>query len=118
MRLPGRQLERRVEQLPDQPVGGARQVPVHRCVRHPGRGVRQDPGNAEASNGFKPFISGSQGTSFPLEAIWKGQVAGLNSEYHAGYYYANADTKDMLKNANGNYTASRQKPYRMYSSNS
>ena len=78
----------------------------------------KNPGNAEASNGFKPFISGSQGTSFPIEAIWKGQIQGLNSEYHAGYYYANADTKDMLKDADGNYAASSKKHYRMYSSNS
>ena len=77
----------------------------------------KNPGNAEASNGFKPFISGSQGTSFPIEAIWKGQVAGLNAEYHVGYYYANADTKDMLKDADGNVGASSQKLYRMYSSN-
>lgn len=77
----------------------------------------KNPGNAEASNGFKPFISGSQGTSFPIEAIWKGQIGGLSSEYHAGYYYANADTKDMLKDADGNYAASSQKPYRMYSGN-
>lgn len=78
----------------------------------------KNPGNAEMSNGFKPFISGSQGTSFPVEAVWKGHIDGLSSEYHVGYYYSNANTRDMLKDEDGNFAADSSKPYKMYSTDS
>ncbi|WP_236207221.1 carbohydrate porin [Pseudomonas tohonis] len=57
------------------------------------------PGNAEPSNGFKPFISGSQGTTFPFEVIWKGRLNDLAAEYHAGYYYGKLDTQETYKDA-------------------
>ncbi|WP_226506169.1 carbohydrate porin [Pseudomonas sp. MWU16-30317] len=78
----------------------------------------KNPGNAEYSNGFKPFIAGSQGTSFPIEAVWFGRVNDLSSEYHLGYYYSDVDGRDMLKDANGNDAARSGQPYKKYSDNS
>lgn len=78
----------------------------------------KNPGNAEVSNGFKPFIAGSIGTSFPVEAVWKGRINDLSSEYHLGYYYSDVDGRDPLKDANGNPAALSGQPYRKYSDNS
>lgn len=78
----------------------------------------KNPGNAEVSNGFKPFIAGSIGTSFPVEAVWKGRINDLSSEYHLGYYYSDVDGRDPLKDANGNPAALSGLPYRKYSDNS
>ncbi|WP_409284648.1 carbohydrate porin [Pseudomonas protegens] len=78
----------------------------------------KNPGNAEVSNGFKPFIAGSIGTSFPVEVVWKGRINDLSSEYHLGYYYSDVDGRDPLKDANGNPAALSGQPYRKYSDNS
>ncbi len=78
----------------------------------------KNPGNAELSNSFKPFIAGSVGTSFPLEAVWKGRINDLSSEYHLGYYYSDVDGRDMLKDADGNDAARSGQPYKKYDNNS
>lgn len=76
----------------------------------------RNPGNAKPGNGFKPFISGSQGTTFPFEVVWKGRLNDLAAEYHAGYYYGNLDTQDTYKDAQGNPAALTGEPYRKHTS--
>jgi len=76
----------------------------------------QNPSNLERNNGFKLSGSGTQGAMFPVELVWSPAIRGLKGEYRAGYYYSNANAKDVYRDDNDQSAALSGQNYRSRSS--
>jgi porin len=76
----------------------------------------QNPSNLERQNGFKLSGSGTQGALFPMELVWSPAIRGLKGEYRAGYYYSNANAKDVYRDDDGQSAALSGQDYRSRSS--
>ncbi|MDG9884989.1 porin [Pseudomonas putida CSV86] len=76
----------------------------------------QNPSNLERNNGFKLSGSGTRGAMFPVELVWSPAIRGLKGEYRAGYYYSNANAKDVYRDDNDQSAALSGQNYRSRSS--
>jgi len=76
----------------------------------------QNPSNLERQNGFKLSGSGTQGAMFPMELVWSPAIRGLKGEYRAGYYYSNANAKDVYRDDDSQPAALSGQDYRSRSS--
>ena len=76
----------------------------------------QNPSNLDRGNGFKLSGSGTQGAVLPVELVWTPALNSLPGEYRAGYYYSNANARDVYQDSHGQPAALSGESYRSASS--